>query len=71
MTRFEYLVRSDFHEEAENASRGHGGRERERTKAYDQAVEMALNKLGAQGWELMQAPDDNANRKWIFKRLLA
>jgi hypothetical protein len=70
MTRFEYLVRSDFHEEAENASRSHGGRERERMKAYDQSVQMALNKLGALGWELVQAPDASSNRQWVFKRPL-
>lgn len=70
MPRFEYLVRSDFHEEAENAARVHGGRERERLKAYDQVVESMLNQLGALGWELIQAPDAASNRQWVFKRPL-
>lgn len=46
MPRLEYLIRSNFHEEAENASRSHGGEERERMKAYDQAVGIPLNKPG-------------------------
>ncbi len=71
MKRYEYLVRSDFHGDAEDASRSYGGKERERMKAYDEAVELALNKLGAQGWELVQAPDAATNRQWIFKRPLA
>lgn len=71
MQCFEYIVRSDFHEEAENAARAFGGRERERTKAYNAVLESELNKLGAQGWEMVQAPDASANRNWIFKRPLA
>ncbi|KAF0811344.1 hypothetical protein IGB42_04181 [Andreprevotia sp. IGB-42] len=68
MQRFEYLTRSDFHEAAENAARAFGGREKERLSAYAQAVSTELNKLGAEGWELLQAPDSTANRMWIFKR---
>jgi hypothetical protein len=70
MPHFEYLVRSDFHEEAENSARAHGGRERERMKAYDQVVESMLNQLGALSWELIQAPDASSNRQWVFKRPL-
>jgi hypothetical protein len=71
MQCFEYFVCSDIHEEAENAARAFGGRERERLSAYTQVVVTRLNKLGAQGWELIQAPDLASNRNWIFKRLLA
>jgi hypothetical protein len=70
MQSFEYLVRSDLHEKAENAARPHGSRERERLSAYTEVVSSELNKLGAQGWELVQAPDLATNRNWIFKRLL-
>ena len=70
MQCFEYLVRSDFHEQAENVARSYGGKERERLNAYSQVVSAELNKLGAEGWELMQAPDASANRNWIFKRRL-
>ncbi len=68
---FEYLVRSDFHEEAENAARALGGKERERMNAYIRVLERELNKLGEQGWELIQAPDTTDNRNWIFKRPVA
>lgn len=71
MQRYEYLIRSDFHEEAENAARPFGGREKERLAAYTQVVVQQLNKLGGEGWELVQAPDIVANRNWIFKRPLA
>jgi hypothetical protein len=71
MQCFEYLVRSDLHEQAENVARTFGSRERERLNAYTQFVLAELNKLGGQGWELMQAPDAAANRNWIFKRALA
>jgi hypothetical protein len=71
MQRFEYLIRSDLHIEAENAARPFGGRERERLSAYTQVVLVELNKLGAQGWELIQSPDLATNRNWVFKRLVA
>ena len=71
MQRFEYLIRSNFHEEAENAARPFGGKERERLNAYTQVLVTNLNKVGAEGWELVQAPDSAANRNWIFKRPLA
>jgi hypothetical protein len=71
MQGFEYIIRSDFHETAENAARPFGGKERERLNAYTQVVIAEMNKLGAQGWELVQAPDIATNRNWIFKRLLA
>lgn len=71
MQRFEYIIRSDFHETAENVSRAHGSRERERLVAYTDVVVKELNKLGAEGWELIQGPDLATNRNWIFKRLLA
>ena len=71
MKCFEYLVRSDFHEAAENAARSFGGRERERQSAYNHILVTELNKIGAQGWELVQAPDATTNRNWIFKRPLA
>lgn len=71
MQRFEYIVRSNFHDEAENSARAHGGRERERMMAYDQEVESMLNKLGSEGWELIQAPDATTNRQWVFKRPLS
>jgi len=71
MQCFEYLVRSDIHEQAENIARGFGSRERERLGAYTQYVLAELNKLGSQGWELVQGPDVATNRNWIFKRALA
>ncbi len=71
MPCFEYLIRSDFHEEAEKVARSFGGRERERLTAYTQVMQSELNKLGAQGWELVQAPDLASNRNWIFKRATA
>lgn len=71
MQRFEYIIRSDFHETAEDVARSFGGRERERLNAYTQVITGELNKLGAEGWELIQAPDLVANRNWIFKRALA
>jgi hypothetical protein len=71
MESFEYLVRSNFHDQAENAARVHGGKERERATAYMRVLETELNKLGADGWELIQAPDAASNRNWIFKRSLA
>ena len=71
MQRYEYLIRSDFHEEAENVARAFGGREKERLAAYSQVIVQQLNKLGTEGWELVQAPDIVANRNWIFKRPLA
>lgn len=70
MQCFEYLVRSDFHEEAEKVARTYGSKERERLSAYTQVVVTELNKLGRQGWELIQAPDLGTNRNWIFKRPL-
>ncbi|MBK8523199.1 MAG: hypothetical protein IPL58_03185 [Betaproteobacteria bacterium] len=71
MQGYEYIIRSDFHETAENAARPFGGRERERLNAYTDVVITELNKLGAAGWELIQAPDAATNRNWIFKRPLA
>lgn len=71
MQGFEYIIRSDFHEAAEEVARSFGGRERERLAAYTKVVTGELNKLGAEGWELIQAPDLVANRNWIFKRALA
>ena len=71
MQKYEYLVRSDIHQMAENEARIFGSREKERLQAYGQIVTGELNKLGAQGWELVQAPDQAANRNWIFKRPLA
>lgn len=68
MQRFEYLVRGDFDEMAEDESRSYGGNERERTKAYAQTISRELNKLGGDGWELVQAPDQSGNHNWIFKR---
>jgi len=70
MQCFEYLVRSDLHEGAENVARTYGGKERERLSAYNNVVVTELNKLGALGWELIQAPDMATNRNWIFKRPL-
>ncbi|MCA9584145.1 MAG: hypothetical protein KC657_02185 [Myxococcales bacterium] len=70
MQNFEYLIRSDIHPIAEKEARIHGSREKERLQAYTQAVADELNKLGAQGWELVQAPDQTLNRNWIFKRPL-
>jgi hypothetical protein len=71
MQGFEYIIRSDFHETAENISRAHGSKERERLVAYTEVVDKELNRLGAEGWELIQAPDIATNRNWIFKRPLA
>ncbi len=34
-------------------------------------LEAELNKLGAQGWELVSSPDADSNRNWVFKRPLA
>jgi hypothetical protein len=68
MPKFEYLVRGDFDEMAENESRSCGSNENARTIAYAQAIGRELNKLGAEGWELVQAPDQANNRNWIFKR---
>jgi hypothetical protein len=68
MQRFEYLVRGDFDEVAENEARAFGSNENARTKAYSQAIGRELNKLGGEGWELVQAPDQANNRNWIFKR---
>lgn len=68
MQKFEYLVRSDIHLIAENAARPFGNRERERLQAYSDTVAAELNRLGGQGWELVQAPDQATNRNWIFKR---
>lgn len=70
MPGFEYIIRSDFHEKAEDAARPFGGKERERLNAYTQVVVAELNKLGAEGWDLVQAPDIATNRNWIFKRPL-
>jgi hypothetical protein len=69
MQKFEYLVRGDFDELAENASRACGSRESERNKAYSKSISDELNRLGADGWELVQAPDQSNNHNWIFKRL--
>ena len=71
MSKFEYLVRADFDEKAENAARAFGNKESERQKAYSQSISNELNKLGAEGWELLQAPDQTNNHNWIFKRLIA
>ncbi len=68
MQKFEYLVRGDFDEMAEDESRSFGSNEHARTKAYAQAISRELNKLGEEGWELVQAPDQPNNRIWIFKR---
>jgi len=70
MQRFEYLVRGDFEEKADDESRSFGSRESERTKAYAQSLGRELNKLGAEGWELVQAPDQIGNHNWIFKRAI-
>jgi hypothetical protein len=70
MQRFEYLIRSDFHEAAEEVARAFGSRERERLAAYTQVVLAELNKLGGLGWELVQTPDSIGNRNWVFKREL-
>lgn len=70
MQKFEYLVRGDFDEAAENAARACGSRESERNKAYSQSVNNELNRLGGEGWELVQAPDQSSNHNWIFKRPL-
>lgn len=70
MQRFEYLVRGDFSEMAENAARSYGSRESDRAKAYSETISHELNKLGAEGWELVQAPDQSGNRSWIFKRAI-
>lgn len=71
MQKFEYLVRGDFDEQAENAARACGSRESERLKAYSKSINDELNRLGGEGWELVQAPDQTSNHNWIFKRLLA
>ena len=71
MKRFEYLVRRDLHGAAEDASRSFGGKERQRLAAYTSFIAAELNKLGAEGWELIQAPDNLSNFNWIFKRPLA
>lgn len=68
MQHFEYLVRSDLHDMAEDIARPFGSKERERLNAYTQVVASELNKLGAEGWELVKAPDVATNRNWIFKR---
>ncbi len=68
MQHFEYLVRSDLHDMAEDVARPFGSKERERLNAYTQVVARELNKLGAEGWELVKAPDIATNRNWIFKR---
>ncbi|MCK9261918.1 MAG: hypothetical protein RBT39_19505 [Azoarcus sp.] len=68
MQRFEYQIRSDIHQMAEDAARVHGSREKDRLRAYTEVVQTELNKLGAEGWELVQAPDSSTNRNWIFKR---
>jgi len=70
MQKFEYMICSDFHEEAENVARTFGSKERERLNAYTRVVEASLNRLGADGWELVQVPDLAGNRNWIFKRPL-
>jgi hypothetical protein len=71
MQKFEYLVRSDFDEMAEDAARAFGNRESERLRAYSQTINDELNKLGAEGWELIQAPDQTNNHNWVFKRPIA
>jgi hypothetical protein len=68
MQRFEYLVRGDFDEQAENAARACGSRESDRLKAYSASINSELNRLGAEGWELIQAPDQTSNHNWVFKR---
>jgi len=70
MQRFEYLVRSDFDQMAEDASRSYGSKEEDRTKAYAETISRELNKLGVEGWELVQAPDQFNNHNWIFKRAI-
>lgn len=71
MQHFEYLIRSDLHDMAEDVARPFGSRERERLKAYTEVVAAELNKLGSLGWELVKAPDTVTNRSWIFKRAMA
>lgn len=71
MQKFEYLVRGDFDEKAEDASRTCGNRESERLKAYSLSINTELNRLGQEGWELIQAPDQSTNHNWVFKRQLA
>ncbi|MCC4118722.1 hypothetical protein LLG90_25515 [Aromatoleum toluclasticum] len=71
MQHFEYLIRSDLHDMAEDVARPFGSRERERQKAYTEVVAAELNKLGVLGWELVKAPDAPTNRSWIFKRPMA
>lgn len=71
MQYFEYLVRSDLHDMAEDVARSFGSRERERLNAYSNVVVTELNRLGLLGWELVKAPDAATNRNWIFKRPLA
>lgn len=68
MQKFEYLIRSDFDVKGENASRSFGSKETERMEAYAKAINEELNKMGAEGWELVQAPDQIGNNNWIFKR---
>lgn len=68
MLKFEYLVRGDFDEQAESAARACGNRESERLKAYSASINNELNRLGAEGWELIQAPDQTSNHNWVFKR---
>jgi len=70
MQKYEYLVCSHIHQLAENEARAFGSREKERVQCYGEVVSSELNKLGAQGWDLVQAPDQSANRNWIFKRAL-
>ncbi len=71
MQRFEYLIRGDFHNKAEDVARNFGGREVERMNAYAKAITTELNALGADGWELVQGPDGASSRNWVFKRPLA
>lgn len=71
MQPFEYLIRSDLHDMAEDVARPFGSRERDRLKAYTEVVAAELNKLGALGWELVKAPDTTTSRSWIFKRPMA
>lgn len=68
MQKFEYLVRGDFDEQAENAARACGSHESDRLKAYSASINNELNRLGADGWELVQAPDQSSNHNWVFKR---
>lgn len=68
MQKFEYLVRGDFDAMAEDESRSFGGDERGRTKAYAESINRELNKLGGDGWELVQGPDQVNNHNWLFKR---